>query len=425
MTSKTAPAAETAVDAEELLLTALDVAEHTLRCGGDVRRVEETITRICSAFGAVHIEAFTITSVIVASVCMPDGTRSQQMRRVHGNSNNLSTLETINSISRSLCEGKLTLSEAREAVKEARRKMAYPLWVYYLGAIFAAGGFAVFFGGSVLDGVAAALCGIVVTWLDKHVFPNVNQVAVTALSSFVAGLFASLLVLGGVGDNVEKVMIGAIMLLIPGVALSVSLQDLFGGELLSGALRFVHAILLALSVALGFSLSMVVAQAPVVESAVPQDWVVLLTGVIGTIGFSLVFSTKPKHLPFCALSGFLSCLLYLLALRYWHCGVFLSNMIGAAAGGLFSAVCARVRKAPRNIFIIAAMIPLVPGSGLYYTMANIVSKNVAEAFTYFTTTLQTAVCISAGFLAVTALAQVFDYLRENRFKNKNRGNNHG
>ena len=280
MTSKTAPAAETAVDAEELLLTALDVAEHTLRCGGDVRRVEETITRICSAFGAVHIEAFTITSVIVASVCMPDGTRSQQMRRVHGNSNNLSTLETINSISRSLCEGKLTLSEAREAVKEARRKMAYPLWVYYLGAIFAAGGFAVFFGGSVLDGVAAALCGIVVTWLDKHVFPNVNQVAVTALSSFVAGLFASLLVLGGVGDNVEKVMIGAIMLLIPGVALSVSLQDLFGGELLSGALRFVHAILLALSVALGFSLSMVVAQAPVVESAVPQDWVVLLTGVL-------------------------------------------------------------------------------------------------------------------------------------------------
>ncbi len=420
MSSEVETAAKTAVDAEELLLTALDVAEHTLRCGGDVRRVEETITRICSAFGAIHIEAFTITSVIVASVCMPDGTRSQQMRRVHGNSNNLSTLETINSISRNLCAGKLTLAEAREAVTEARRKMAYPLWVYYLGAIFAAGGFAVFFGGSLLDGVAAALCGVVVTWLDKHVFSNANQVAVTALSSFIAGLVAAFLVLGGVGDNVEKVMIGAIMLLIPGVALSVSLQDLFGGELLSGTLRFVHAILLALSVALGFSLSMIVfrGQLPVVVSAAPHDFVVLLTGVIGTIGFSLVFSTKLRHLPFCALSGFLSCLLYLIALHYWNCGVFLSNMIGAAAGGFFSAVCSRLRKAPRNIFIIAAMIPLVPGSGLYYTMDSIVSKNVEEAFTYLAATLQTAVGISAGFLLVTAVAQAFDHLREGRIKNK-------
>lgn len=406
-----------AVEADELLRTALDVAEHTLRCGGDVRRVEETITRICTAFGAAHVEAFTITSVIVASVRMPDGSHSQQMRRVYGNANNLSTLETINSISRSLCERQMTLAEARDAVTDAKRKMVYPWWVYFIGAVLAAGGFAVFFGGSVMDGVAAALCGIVVTWLDRHVFHNTNQIAVTALISFVAGLFAALFVLGGVGDNVEKVMIGAIMLLIPGVALSVSLQDLFSGELLSGTLRFVHAILLALSVALGFALSMIAFSGHIptaASSLIPSDLTVLLTGVIGTVGFSLVFSTKPRHLPFCALSGLLSCLLYLLALRYWSCGVFLSNMIGAAAGGLFSAVCSHVRKAPRNIFIIAAMIPLVPGSGLYYTMASIVSKNVGEAFTYLSTTLQTAVGISAGFLLVTALAQAFDHLREKR-----------
>ncbi len=406
-----------AVDADELLRTALDVAEHTLRCGGDVRRVEETIIRICTAFGAAHTEAFTITSVIVASVRMPDGSHSQQMRRVYGNSNNLSTLETINSISRSLCERQITLAEARDAVKEARRKMAYPLWVYYLGAVFAAGGFAVFFGGSLMDALAAALCGIVVTWLDRHIFSNKNQIAVTALSSFIAGLFAALLVFGGVGDNVEKVMIGAIMLLIPGVALSVSLQDLFSGELLSGTLRFVHAILLALSVALGFALSMVVfrGQLPTVESCLqPSDLTVLLTGVLGTVGFSLVFSTKPHHLPFCALSGLLSCLLYLLALKYWSCGIFLSNMIGAAAGGLFSYICSRVRKAPRNIFIIAAMIPLVPGSGLYYTMSSIVAKNMEQAFHYLTVTLQTAVGISAGFLLVTAFSQAIDHLREKR-----------
>ena len=194
----------TSVSADELLRTALDIAEHTLRCGGDVRRVEETIIRICAAFGATHTESFTITSVIVASVWMPDGTHSQQMRRVYGSSNNLEAFETYNSISRSLCNGTMTLAEAREAVRKTRQKKTYPSWVYYLGAILAAGSFAVFFGGSWQDGIAAGICGIVITFLNRHLGSNTNQIAITVLDSFVAGGVAILLVFLGIGLNVER-----------------------------------------------------------------------------------------------------------------------------------------------------------------------------------------------------------------------------
>ncbi len=404
------------VSADELLRTALDVAEHTLRCGGDVRRVEETVIRICAAFGAVHTESFTITSVIVASVWMPDGSHSQQMRRVYGYSNNLEAFETYNSISRSLCAGTMTLSEAREAVKQARHKKPYPWWVYYLGAVLAAGGFAIFFGGSIMDAVAAALCGMVITFVNSRLDSGTNQIAGTVLGSFIAGIAASCLVLLGVGGNVEKVMIGAIMLLIPGVAFSISLQDLFGGDVLSGTLRFIQAILLALSIALGFSLSMIAFHSglPVAESVSAADWVVLVTGVVGTVGFSLIFSTRLRHIPYAALGGFISCLVYLLALKWGGLDAFWSNMLGAAAGAVYSHICATVRKAPRNIFLIACMIPLVPGSGLYYTMDYLISHDTATAMQYLSLTLQTAIGISAGFVFVTAFQHALDHLRHRR-----------
>lgn len=402
------------VSADELLRTALDVAEHTLRCGGDVRRVEETVIRICKAFGAAHTESFTITSVIVASVWMPDGSHSQQMRRVYGYSNNLSSFETYNSISRALCAGTMTLAEAREAVKEARHKKPYPSFVYYLGAILAAGGFSIFFGGSLSDGIAAALCGILITFLNRYLDNGASQIAGTVLGSFVAGVAAIFLVNLGVGSNVEKVMIGAIMLLIPGVAFSISLQDLFGGDVLSGTLRFIQAILLALSIALGFSLSMIVFHngLPVAEAVTAENWEILVTGVLGTIGFSLIFSTRLSHVPYAAVGGFIACLVYLIASRWWGMDAFWSNTLAAAAGAVYSYGCAMVRKAPRNIFIIACMIPLVPGSGLYYTMDYLISRQTDTAMQYLSLTLQTALGISAGFALVAAFYQAFDHVRQ-------------
>ena len=404
----------TSVSADELLRTALDIAEHTLRCGGDVRRVEETIIRICAAFGATHTESFTITSVIVASVWMPDGTHSQQMRRVYGSSNNLEAFETYNSISRSICNGTMTLAEAREAVRKARQKKTYPSWVYYLGAILAAGSFAVFFGGSWQDGIAAGICGIVITFLNRHLGSNTNQIAITVLDSFVAGGVAILLVFLGIGLNVEKVMIGSIMLLIPGVAFSVSMQDLLGGDVLSGTLRFIQAVLLALSIALGFSVSMLVFPIGIsaVQSASAAKWLFLFTGVLGTIGFSLLFSTRICHVPMAGIGGLIACAVYLFAAQWLELNVFSSNMLAATAAAVYSYVCATVRKAPRNIFIIACMIPLVPGSGLYYTMYYLIAHQTDMTLQYFSRTLETALGVSAGFALVTAFDRALVYLRQ-------------
>ena len=400
--------------ADRLLCTALDIGEHILICGGDIHRVEDTIIRICKAFGAAHTEAFTITSVIVASVRMPDGAYAHQMRRVYASSNNMAELEALNSISRRLCAHTLTLDEAQAEVKRVRRKRPYPWPVYCLGAVLAAGGFAVFFGGTVLDGIAAAMVGVLVTLLDRYLPSSLNQMAHMVFNSFVAGMCAIVLVHFGIGVHVDKVMIGIIMLLIPGVALGTSMQDLLGGELISGSIRFIQAVLLATMIAFGFALSIYALRqlnTPDSIAAPVGDLVILLTSAVGTMGFALLFSTNLRHIPFAVLGGLVSCLVYLICFEKLGSNLLIANMFGALAGAWYAYLCARFRRAPHNIFTLACMIPLVPGGTLYYTMSNLVSQNMQLAGEYAGRTLQVALGIAAGMILASVTADFFKRVR--------------
>lgn len=244
--------------ADQILCAALDVGEAILRNGGEVHRVEDTIERICKAYGAEHVEVFTITSLIVASIRMPDETRSSQMRRVYRTVNNLYMLEQMNEISRALCTGKMELSQLRESIQKAKHKKPYPVWLVYLGVALGAGSFAAFFGGSWRDAVCAGIVGIFIFYLDSTAPSYLNQMVMTAINSFLGGIVGIWLVQLGLGQNMDKVIIGSIMILIPGLALSNAMRDMLGGDVLSGTMRLIHSVLLALMIALGFALALTV-----------------------------------------------------------------------------------------------------------------------------------------------------------------------
>ena len=74
----------------------------------------------------------------------------------------------------------------------------------------------------------------------------------TQVGRFVAGVLAILCVRFGFGDNVDKIMIGTIMLLIPGLSIGNSVRDMLSGETVSGFLRFGQSIILAAIIALGY-----------------------------------------------------------------------------------------------------------------------------------------------------------------------------
>ena len=106
---------------EDLLCLALDVGEGMLKNGAEVGRVEDTIERICKAYGAAHVEVFTIISVINAAVRMPDGSYSMQLRRVKSIDSNFSTLEKLNALSRKICSETPALADFDAQLKSKTR----------------------------------------------------------------------------------------------------------------------------------------------------------------------------------------------------------------------------------------------------------------------------------------------------------------
>ena len=242
---------------DHLLSVALDIGEKLLMSGAEIRRVEDTVERICRAYGAVHVEVFAITSMLNVEIHMPDETYSTQLRRVYDSSTDLFQLELYNDISRKICATTPPLEEVDRMLREAKAKSPYPKWIAgFVGSMLAAGGFAVFFGGTLMDGIVAALIGLIMTLIAHIEVKRINFLAKTLINAFLAGTLACLAVGVGFGNNAGMIMIGTIMLQIPGVAFSAALRDLLCGDVLAGSLKTVQAVLTALMIAFGYLLAM-------------------------------------------------------------------------------------------------------------------------------------------------------------------------
>ena len=241
--------------AEYLLCLALDVGEGMLRNGAEVSRVEDSVERICKAYGAAHVEVFSIISVINATVRMPDGTYSSQMRRVKSSSIDLSVLEKLNSLSREVCTTTPPLDEFDGRLHEIKTVPTYPWWITVLAMVVICSGFTFFFGGTWRDALVAAFIGVAVSLFDAFPSRYINSLTKTALSALVIALIAGLSILVGIGQNGGAIIIGSIMPLVPGISFGTAMRDLLLGDLASGSLKAMQAILQALMIAFAYMLA--------------------------------------------------------------------------------------------------------------------------------------------------------------------------
>ncbi len=244
--------------ADYILCKALDIGENILRYGGEPHRIEDTINRICTAYGAVHTDVFALPSLIMAGVRMADGTTSSQVRRIYKTANNMYRLDMLNDISRKICSGDMALDEVEEHIEKAKTTKPFSKYLILIGGMLAAGGFAIFFGGTLFDGLAAAIAGFVVSVLNMHKIKFGNQMLYTVAVSFIGAITALTIVKLGIGNNTDMVMIGTIMLLIPGLAFGNAVRDLLFGDTVSGIIQFVQALLIAVMVAFGFIVAIIV-----------------------------------------------------------------------------------------------------------------------------------------------------------------------
>lgn len=239
-------------DENRLLHLLLDMGEMLLDSGAEIKRVEDTLQRIGCAYGAARMNVFVITSSIVITMEKMNGELLTHTKRVnYTGSTDFTALEQLNALSRNCCMNPIPMDQFQRRLHEitepkGRREL-------YIGSILAGGSFAVFFGGTFADGIAAALVAVLICFIqEKMTKLFVNTIMFNLFGSFVVGIVICLTVKLFPFLNLDKIMIGDIMLLIPGIAATNSIRDMLMGDTISGMMRLIESILWAGALACGF-----------------------------------------------------------------------------------------------------------------------------------------------------------------------------
>ncbi len=246
------------VDTDQMLSLAIQIASKMLESGAEIHRVEDTLTRICRAYGAEEVQAFSIPSLVAATVTMPDGYHKTEIIRITSISNRYDVLENLNALSRRICSDPIPLDQLEKEFEIAKTPDRRPKWLLLLCGIVAAAGFALFFGGDWRDALAALPVGALITLLDLTKPAKLHALAFTVLVSVAAGLVCILTAAVGLACHIDKVMIGGIMLLIPGLSFGTSIRELLCGDIIAGSLRMIQALLTAICIAAGFAVAILI-----------------------------------------------------------------------------------------------------------------------------------------------------------------------
>ena len=240
------------------------IGEVLLKNGGEIFRVQETMQRIAKAYGVEGFHVYVLANGIFASI-EEDGRQicqqlqvgneekdsddlvvASQIRYIPLSSIHLGRVAAVNNLSREIVAKKYTMEEARKKIEEIDKipftNNLLQIFVSGLGS----GAFCYLLGGSLIDSLASFLSGILlwcfVLYLSKK---GANKIMLNILSSALVTLTGILMFRYVFGENMDKIIIGSIIPLLPGVPLTNSIRDFLNGDYLSGTIRMIDAVLVA------------------------------------------------------------------------------------------------------------------------------------------------------------------------------------
>ncbi|MCR5089967.1 MAG: threonine/serine exporter family protein [Oscillospiraceae bacterium] len=131
----------------------------------------------------------------------------------------------------------------------------------------------------------------------------------------------------------------------------------------------------------------------------------LLSAFFGSLGFSLLYGMRRRYLFSASLGGICCWGVYLAAERFFESN-FLSCLLAAAFAVIYAEFLAHRLKSPATLFVVPAVLPLVPGSSLYYAMDYAVHRQYEDARAFGSLTLESALAIAAGMSFVIACREL-------------------
>ncbi len=239
----------------ELVITA---GKTQLENGAEVFRAQQTMEHMAAGLNLREFNAYVLTNGIFASA----GTSEHaEVRNIPNRSVHLGRVEGVNELSRQIARGELSITEAEIILANVRKIPTETPKLRILASGLGACAFCMLYGGSIIDGTVSLLAGFLLGWYliicqkrsSGGFFQKISGSALVSVFCLLVSLVFS-------GLDVNSAIIGAFMLLTPGVAFTMAIRDFVHADYLSGTIRAIDAILIAASIACGAGLVLMIEQ---------------------------------------------------------------------------------------------------------------------------------------------------------------------
>jgi uncharacterized membrane protein YjjP (DUF1212 family) len=325
--------------------------------------------------------SYIITPTALTFVIWTEGHEDEYTHaaRVNPGELDLGALANTDALVDKLASGEITLEEAdNELDKIAGAPSPYNR--FFTGAAFAlsGGAFAMLMSTSWNDVLWSGLISLViylfVLWAERS-----KRVAhmLEAVVSIVAALLAcAISAYIDPGINIRLVVLSAIIVFIPGLALTLGLAELSAKHLVSGTARVMDALMLLFKLYFGAFLGMVVGfaafgQVEFIQPPQIPKWTAWLAIFLLCASLIIIFRTKKRHIPWSIAAGFIAYAASIYGGMYLDYA--LGTFIGAFAVGVYGNLFTRVANAPACIVAMQGLIVLVPGSKTYIGLNSLIS----------------------------------------------------
>lgn len=378
--------------AQTVLNLLTEIGEMMITSGAHTARIVRNLERIAQGLG-YHCELVLTYTGIVISVYKENKLKAHTLARtVKGKGLNFETISEISILSWDVLENKISISEIKAILKQIKEKKVYSNLQLYVLAPFASVALCMLFDGDWLQSLIvyiSTLCGYYVrrTLMLKHH---------NHLFAFFIGATISTLIIHFIGVvfnvQVREALVVSVLYLIPGAVMINSFIDYLEGYFESGTARFIYSLMAVLMIAFGFFTSKIIFDVPLVNEFVLFDfsniqtqiksafvpeglWIEtskLIFGGITSLGFALMFNTPKRALWTVFLLGAVGYLIKYLLFKELEINLILAIFVASSFVGISGMYFAHRTHTPPIIFMIPAVINMIPGLISYEFMMGMI-----------------------------------------------------
>lgn len=335
------------------------------RYGASSDRIEKALELVSSNLG-IKADFFSIPTSITASFKIDNEREETRMERLSPGKVNLSKLRHVDQTVDYVVEDKMTITEGTELIQLIlHKKPLYNNFLVTLSYGLISCGVSIFLNGNWVDAFSSFILGLIVGLFSETVKEERIDSIREGIIAFFITIIALLSTLISPHLNTNIVTLSSLIVLIPGLMLTTSMGELASQNLTSGTARLTGSFIILLKISFGVYIA---TQTAMYLGVSPQTsaitnysiFVVIPMLIIVALGLSFTFQARKSDIPWIILAAMLS----YFSSRFFSqisseaAGPFLSGTVIAAASNLFS----RSLKRPAMIFLLPAIILLVPGS---------------------------------------------------------------